>query len=527
MLTYNVDKGLVDECHRLSSAVVDQVQGELAGSTTVSTERAVARLFGVDGADREEVPLANMLIDHLKSLDKLGDGVAIHLVNACSALGLTPAEVAQRVSTGKLNLSSVPWQGRESNLAKAMEFAADAVKRIDERKRERESLLESYPVLETPWLYVIVATGNIYEDVKQARMAASQGADVIAVIRSTGQSLLDYVPYGATTEGYGGTYATQENFRIMRGALDEESKRLGRYIRLVNYCSGLCMPEIAAMGAVERLDMMLNDAMYGILFRDINAQRTLIDQRFSRMLNAYAGVIINTGEDNYLTTADAFNSGQSVLASQFINYHFAKSAGLPEEQMGLGHAFQIDPSIEDSLSYEIASALLVRSLFPKCPVKFMPPTVHKSGDIFFAHTLDASFNAVSVLTGQSIHLVGMLTEAIHTPLLQDRYASIRAAKYARTGMKHLGDSLVLKEGSLIDTRAQELLAKCCSLLREIRRKGLFQAIEEGVFAGVRRNRSGGKGGEGVVRKTEWYMNPIEELLKKELSGTAETEVSNS
>jgi len=61
-----------------------------------------------------------------------------------------------------------------------------------------------------------VATGNIYEDIRQARAAARQGADIIAVIRSTGQSLLDYVPYGATTEGFGGTCATQENFRLMR-----------------------------------------------------------------------------------------------------------------------------------------------------------------------------------------------------------------------------------------------------------------------------------------------------------------------
>ena len=41
--------------------------------------------------------------------------------------------------------------------------------------------------------------------------------------------------------------ATQENFRIMRSALDEVGVELKRYIRLCNYCSGLCMPEIAAM----------------------------------------------------------------------------------------------------------------------------------------------------------------------------------------------------------------------------------------------------------------------------------------
>ena len=72
-----------------------------------------------------------------------------------------------------------------------------------------------------PWIYLIVATGDIYEDVPQAQAAAREGADIIAVIRSTGQSLLDYVPEGATREGYAGTYATQENFRIMRAALDD------------------------------------------------------------------------------------------------------------------------------------------------------------------------------------------------------------------------------------------------------------------------------------------------------------------
>ena len=68
--------------------------------------------------------------------------------------------------------------------------------------------------------------------VTQAKAAAEQGADIIAVIRSTGQSLLDYVPYGATTEGFGGTYATQENFRLMRAGLDEVGQKIKRYIAL-------------------------------------------------------------------------------------------------------------------------------------------------------------------------------------------------------------------------------------------------------------------------------------------------------
>ena len=129
------------------------------------------------------------------------------------------------------------------------------------------------------------------------------------MIRSTAQSLLDYVPYGPTTEGYGGTFATQANFRIMREAMDEWSEQHGRYIRLSSFCSGLCMSEIAAMGAWEGFDNMVNDALYGILYRDINIVRGLIDQRVSRMINGWFGVTINTGEDNYLRTADGDRGG--------------------------------------------------------------------------------------------------------------------------------------------------------------------------------------------------------------------------
>ena len=40
------------------------------------------------------------------------------------------------------------------------------------------------------------------------------------------------------------------------------------------------------------------------------------------------GIVINTGEDNYLTTADAVEKAHTVLASQFINEAFAMRAGL-------------------------------------------------------------------------------------------------------------------------------------------------------------------------------------------------------
>ncbi len=483
--------------------------------TTVTVERAVCRLLGIDGIDDSGVPLPNVVVDHLKDKGVLNQGASYWIGQGALALGLEPQELAKSLADGKLDLSEIEPQDPYEVQIWAEKRAQETLERIRSNRMKREAKLQEFGDHPGPLIYVIVATGNIYEDITQAKAAAKQGADVIAVIRTTGQSLLDYVPFGATTEGFGGTMATQENFRLMREALDESGEELGRYIRLCNYCSGLCMPEIAVMGAFERLDVMLNDALYGILFRDINMQRTLIDQSFSRMINGAAGVIINTGEDNYLTTSDAFDEAHTVLASQLINEQFALKAGMPEEQMGLGHAFEMDPSLKNSFLYELAQAQMARQIFPRAPLKYMPPTKFMTGNIFKGHVQDALFNMVTVITHQRIHLLGMLTEAIHTPFMSDRALAIENARYIATAMADLGEEIEFRDGGLMEQRARSVLSQALDLLQGIRRDGLFRTLEEGKFAGIKRSMEGGKGLSGVIEKANNYSNPFVTLLLKE------------
>jgi beta-lysine 5,6-aminomutase alpha subunit len=299
----------------------------------------------------------------------------------------------------------------------------------------------------------------------------------------------------------------------MREALDKVGEELGRYIRLCNYCSGLCMPEIAIMGAFEGLDVMLNDALYGILFRDINMQRTFVDQFFSRVINGFAGVIINTGEDNYLTTSDAVEAAHTVLVSDLINEQLALLAGLPEEQMGLGHAFEMDPELENGFLYELAQAQMTREIFPKAPLKYMPPTKFMTGNIFKGHIQDALFNMIGIWTNQGIQLLGMPTEAVHTPFMSDRYLAIENAKYIFGNMKDIGDEVQFKEGGIIRNRAAKVLDDAVELLEKIVAEGLFNALEKGIFGDVKRPKNGGKGLDGVCQKGENYMNPFVTLMK--------------
>ena len=497
---------------QLAAGIAADVQNFVDGYTTVAVERTLCRLLGIDGVDANSVPLPNVVVDNLKAAGVLSEGALFYVGNAMAVLGLTPMEIAERISAGTLDITKLEIKPLPEIQKALEEPIKTSIERIKARRARREKYLREIGEGPKPYLYVIVATGNIYEDVVQAEAAARQGADIIAVIRTTGQSLLDYVPYGATTEGFGGTYATQENFRIMRQALDKVGEEVGRYIRLCNYCSGLCMPEIAVMGAFEGLDVMLNDALYGILFRDINMQRTLIDQFFSRVINGFAGVIINTGEDNYLTTADAVEAAHTVLASDIINEQLALIAGLPEEQMGLGHAFEMDPMLENGFLLELAQAQMAREIFPKAPLKYMPPTKFMTGNIFRGHIQDALFNMIGIWTNQGIQLLGMPTEAIHTPFMSDRFLSIENAKYIFNNMKSIGDEVEFKEGGIVRTRAKEVLDKAIELLEKLRDEGLFSALEKGIFADVKRPRNGGKGLDGVTPKGSNYMNPFVKLM---------------
>ena len=510
----DLDPGVIASCREAAAQIAAQVGEQIAHKTTVSVERTVARLLGVDGANALEAPLPNVLVDHVADRGELGKGIGYWLGNALlDDETRSPQQIAQDIDAGQLDLCALP---RAEDGAIGARIARECEARLAEiraRTRERHELRERLGERPPPLRYVLTATGNVYEDVVHGLAVAEAGGDIVAVIRSTAQSLLDYVPYGPTTEGYGGTFATQANFAIMRAALDEWSQANGRYVRLSSFCSGLCMPEIAAMGAIEGFDNMVNDALYGILYRDINPVRGLIDQRVSRMVNGWFGVTINTGEDNYLRTADAIEAAPSVTASQFINRQLALDSGVPDAQIALGDAFEIDTPVVNGLLLEWAQAQLTRELFPDCPVKYMPPTRHMDGNLYRTHAADSLFNLVTIATGQGIQTIGVPTEGIFTPHVHDRVIGLENVNYVFDAARDLGAEIEFRRGGIVQTRAREVLRGAHELLERIARVGLFAALGEGVFGDVRRDLDEGRGREGIVQTDACYINPVTELMR--------------
>ncbi len=515
MAKINLDRKKIKRVKTLAKKIADDVQQFINGHSSESVERTIVRLYGVDGVDEHDTPIPNKLIQKCREEIGLEGGISRPFSGAMLLSGRDAQTTAELLDSGKISFTDISSLSPDEITKKETELTQNAIDILDGTRRKKREKQKNVPVSPMPWKYLIVATGNIYEDRTQAQSAVMAGADIIAVIRSTAQSLLDYVPFGATTEGFGGTYATQENFRIMREALDKAMEKEKRYVRLVNYSSGLCMAEIAASAAICDLDMLLNDSMYGILFRDINMKRTFIDQYISRLICARSEIIINTGEDNYLTTSDAVENAHTVTASQLINEAMGKTANLTDKLLGLGHAFEINPQVENAFLYELAHAQLARELFPDAPLKYMPPTKYKQTDIFYSHAMDTMFNLASITTKQGIHLSGMPTEAIHTPLMQDRFQAMESINYTFNIARNLGDEIEFKEGGFIETRARKVLDETETFLEEISKTGLMKAISDGRFADIKRPLDGGRGLDGVFEKGTNYSNPIMERLEKE------------
>jgi beta-lysine 5,6-aminomutase alpha subunit len=126
---------------------------------------------------------------------------------------------------------------------------------------------------------------------------------------------------------------------------------------------------------------------------------------------------------------------------------------------------------------------------------------------------DALFSLVGVMTGQSIELLGMFSEAIHNPLMMDRHLALKATRYVFNAARHLGEEIAYKPDGRIARRVHEVLKGACDLLESVRGETLWSAIARGAFADVKREPTGGKGLAGVLSRAPSYLNPLLERLE--------------
>jgi beta-lysine 5,6-aminomutase alpha subunit len=120
---------------------------------------------------------------------------------------------------------------------------------------------------------------------------------------------------------------------------------------------------------------------------------------------------------------------------------------------------------------------------------------------------------VAIWTRQGIQLLGMMTEAMHTPLLADRYVALKAGAYVHRAARGIDQEFTIREDGKIAARAREVFANAMKMLDECRRDGLVAVIGRGRFGDVKRSETGGKGLDGVLEKSPDYFNPFLDILE--------------
>ena len=197
-----LSKKKIARCREVAASIGKQVAQLVHENSTVGTERAVLRLLGFNDALAHaglQFPVANYIVDQLRRAGRLHEGALYWTANAILATGHQIPNLQEGIIKGEVDVGKLEAQPKEKVVKLASVLAEESYETLVRYRQSRAKLQKKQkdPLREKrPLKYVIVATGNIFEDVTQAKSAVLDGADIIAVIRSTAQSLIDYVPHG-------------------------------------------------------------------------------------------------------------------------------------------------------------------------------------------------------------------------------------------------------------------------------------------------------------------------------------------
>ena len=137
----NLDPKVVDSARQHAANIAHDMQEFIERHTTVSTERTIVRLLGVDGVDDVDTPLPNVVVDQIKEAGALPTGAAYWLGNAMVQTGKSAQEIAEEMAAGKLEITKLPTCP-QSEAAEALKPAIKKTfERIDMQKAKRQEYL--------------------------------------------------------------------------------------------------------------------------------------------------------------------------------------------------------------------------------------------------------------------------------------------------------------------------------------------------------------------------------------------------
>jgi hypothetical protein len=371
-------------------------------STTLSRERAILRLIGVGGVDREGRPLAAEVVDRFVSgrQDRLAAGVGPVFAVALLEYDSTPQSLALDVAAGVVDLGleagllDHPARRGEA-MAHLDRLVGSAFARIDANRVARRELQAVLGDRRPPWIGTTLRELGSDAAETEAATLIRAGLDLVRVEVPAGRELATRLgelgqetgwrPRSADGDLGPAPAGSQRGLARLRTVLDQAAAERGAYVRMAIAPTALAAPEGAIVAAFERADVLDLDPMAEIVVTGVDPERALADYAFAVRVVRRAGALLHLGAGPLVVApdldrginADAPTRSGRALALQLVAVEMALASGLAADQVIAGALPAWLAGESDSAARAAAEVALRQALLPDLALGFVEPP---SGD---------------------------------------------------------------------------------------------------------------------------------------------------
>jgi D-Lysine 5,6-aminomutase TIM-barrel domain of alpha subunit len=391
--------GLISRAEALAGAWGSRARA----STTRGQQRAILRLFGVDGVDVAGRPLGGAVVDRWLAGDPRGlaNGIALPFAMALLEYDVEAQQLATDIAAGTVDLSLELDLLREPDRRAAAEdearrLASTALARIDAERIVRRETLDLLGDATRPWLTTTLREPELDRALGEAVGLVQAGLDCVRVEVPIGRELADRLSDagrqarewrpGGTPGSRGGSpvpTGSQRALGMLRRAIDGAAAERRAYIRLATSVPALGAPEGAVVAAFERVDIIDSDAMAEIVADSVEPDRALADHAFAHRLARRAGTSILVGPGplvvapdlNRGVPSDAATRAGRALALQLLGVALARADGLARDQIIVGGLPRWLTEESNPGARAVAEISIRRMLFEGHPIAFVEPVV--------------------------------------------------------------------------------------------------------------------------------------------------------
>jgi hypothetical protein len=402
-----LDLGPVDRLAALAETLAGSWGARARNCTTAGQERAILRMFGATGLDRDGQPLAAEILDRYTEgrPDRLAGGLALPFAAALVEYDATPQELALDIASGAVDLALEAEVLRDPGRRAAAEqaahrLAAAALERIDANRTARLELLGVIGDADRPWVGAALTATDLGHAAREATSLVGAGFDVLQVsvpaFRELAERLFSEgveVPFWRPRPVAGAVApvqadepppsGSQRGLAALRQTVDAAAAERRSYARLATIALPLSAPEQALVAAFERIDVVHMDAMAEIVEGEVDPDRGLADHAFAHRLLARSGSTVVVGAGPLVVApdlargvpSDSVTRAGRALALQLIGVALALRDGVPAARLLVGAFPSWIGDEDDPAATAIAQVAVRRALLGAHPLVFEEPAV--------------------------------------------------------------------------------------------------------------------------------------------------------